>query len=263
MTTAESEVGLKGLSLLLLLFYQVLLSPHHSHLTGHHLLLYISPPTPKEPPPSPKWRSFRTRVAAQIGSQVARSEDELPLDPDFATALLTWQSQCRKTAGDWVFPSPITDRCFHARPILQDNLRPAGRLSGSRTWCGTLFATLIAHGWTHRSAAGRAAELMRHAHVDTTMEHGNALMESRRDANSKVVRMALRPVLVQKHDEEQAKEAVREQEEDTRRAARGSCSAAAGEVEEKQCSPCRPTSNPRAAPGEKPKSLPDLPILER
>ena len=48
---------------------------------------------------------------------------------------------------------------------------------------------------------------MRHAQVSTTMEYGNALMESKRDANSKVVRMALRPVLVQKRNEEQAKEA--------------------------------------------------------
>jgi hypothetical protein len=35
---------------------------------------------------------------------------------------------------------------------------------------------------------------MRHAQVSTTMNvYGNAMMESKRDANSKVVRMALRP----------------------------------------------------------------------
>jgi len=39
------------------------------------------------------------------------------------------------------------------------------------------------------------------------MLYGNALMESKRDANSKVVRMALRPLLVENHNKEQAKEA--------------------------------------------------------
>ena len=33
------------------------------------------------------------------------SEDELPLDPDFAAVLLNWKAQCRQTIGDWVFPS--------------------------------------------------------------------------------------------------------------------------------------------------------------
>jgi hypothetical protein len=37
---------------------------------------------------------------------------------------------------------------------------------------------------------------MRHAQVSTTMDvYGNAMMESKRDTTSKVVRMALRPVL--------------------------------------------------------------------
>ena len=54
---------------------------------------------------------------------------------------------------------------------------------------------------------GVQQNLMRHAQVSTTMEYGNALMDSKRDANSKVVRMALRPVLVQNHNEEHAKEA--------------------------------------------------------
>jgi hypothetical protein len=37
-------------------------------------------------------------------------------------------------------------------------------------------------------------KLMRHAQVATTMDvYGNALMESKREANSKVVRMVLRP----------------------------------------------------------------------
>jgi integrase len=54
------------------------------------------------------------------------SEDELPLDPDFATVLLEWQ--LRSKGSELVFPSPVTGRHFHASPAQQDYLRPAG-------WC--------------------------------------------------------------------------------------------------------------------------------
>jgi len=121
------------------------------------------------------------------------SEDELPLDPDFATELLNWKARCRPTAGDWVFPSPVTDRCFHAGPIQQDYIRPAVERLG-----------LPGGGWhtfrhTYRSwlddtgaPVGVQQKLMRHAQASTTTDiYGNALMRSKRDANSKVVRMVL------------------------------------------------------------------------
>jgi integrase len=120
------------------------------------------------------------------------SEDELPLDPDFAARLLDWKSRCRSTPGNWVFPSPVTDRCFHASPIQQDYLRPAGRKLGLegvgwhtfrhtyRTWLDEVGTPI-----------GVQQKLLRHAHPSTTMGYGNALMKSKRAANSKVVRMAL------------------------------------------------------------------------
>jgi len=52
------------------------------------------------------------------------SEDELPLDPDFATVLLAWKSNAAKS--ELVFPSHVTGRNFHASPIQQDYIRPAG-----------------------------------------------------------------------------------------------------------------------------------------
>lgn len=58
------------------------------------------------------------------------SEDELPLDPDFAAVLKIWKPQCPESIGDWVFPSPFTDRCYHASPIQQDYIRPAGKKLG-------------------------------------------------------------------------------------------------------------------------------------
>ena len=122
------------------------------------------------------------------------SEDDLPLDPEFAALLRLWKEQCRPTPGDWVFPSHITDRCFHASPIQQDYIRPAGEQMGLRgigwhTFRHTYRAWLDATG----APLGVQQKLMRHAHIGTTMDaYGNALMESKREANSKVVRMALR-----------------------------------------------------------------------
>ena len=122
------------------------------------------------------------------------SEDELPLDPDFAAVLMDWQSKCRPTVGGWVFPSPITDRCFHASPIQQDYIRPAAQRLGLKgvgwhTFRHTYRAWLDATG----APIGVQQKLMRHAHPGTTGIYGGALlMRSKRDANSKVVRMALR-----------------------------------------------------------------------
>jgi hypothetical protein len=55
------------------------------------------------------------------------SEDDLPLDPDLGTVLLNWKRKCPQSEEGWVFPSPVTGRCYHASPIQQDYIRPAGR----------------------------------------------------------------------------------------------------------------------------------------
>jgi len=155
------------------------------------------------------------------------SEDELPLDPDFATVLLNWQLCCAPSDIGWVFPSPFTGRCYHASPIQQDYIRPAGCClvpcpkcsADTGTWCidedGKRVAvhserwTAANHfghiGWhtfrhSYRSwldatgaPAGVQQKLMRHAQISTTMNiYGNALMEPKRAANSKVVQMALK-----------------------------------------------------------------------
>jgi integrase len=129
------------------------------------------------------------------------SEDELPLDPEFAAVLLDWKARCRPTVGDWVFPSHITDRCFHASPIQQDYIRPAGEKLGMRgvgwhTFRHTYRAWLDAVG----APIGVQQKLMRHAHASTTAGYGGALlMSSKRDANSKVVQMALGPNRREEH----------------------------------------------------------------
>jgi integrase len=123
---------------------------------------------------------------------------ELPLDPEFAAVLKKWKAQCPESIGDWVFPSPFTGRCYHASPIQQHHIRPAGKKLGLEhvgwhTFRHTYRSWLDATG----APLGVQQKLLRHARIGTTMQYGNALMESKRDANSKVVRMALRPVLQQ------------------------------------------------------------------
>jgi integrase len=123
------------------------------------------------------------------------SEDDLPLDPDLATVLLDWKERCPESEEGWMFPSPITGRCYHASPIQQDYIRPAGRKLG----LGDIGWHTFRH--TYRSwldsvgtSMGVQQKLMRHAQIATTMDvYGDAMMESKRAANSKVVQMALRP----------------------------------------------------------------------
>jgi len=152
------------------------------------------------------------------------SEDELPLDPDFASVLLDWRAQGPKS--ELVFPSHVTGRHFHASPIQQDYIRPAGcclivcpKCSAAvGAWCQDETGKRVeVHperwasagpfsrvGWhtfrhTYRSwldstgaPLGVQQKLMRHAQISTTMNvYGNALMDSKRDANSKVAKLAL------------------------------------------------------------------------
>ena len=132
---------------------------------------------------------------------------------------------------DLVFPSTATGRHFHSAPAQQDYIRPAGCClvacpkcgAGVGVWCFQDGKTpngkrLPLHderwdaagkygsvGWhtfrhTYRSwldstsaPIGVQQKLMRHAQVSTTMNvYGNALMTAKREANSKVVKMALR-----------------------------------------------------------------------
>ena len=54
------------------------------------------------------------------------SDDELPLDPEFATVLLDWKLASKGADSGLVFPSHVTGLCFHASPLQQDWVRRAG-----------------------------------------------------------------------------------------------------------------------------------------
>jgi integrase len=153
------------------------------------------------------------------------SEDELPLDPDFATVLLDWKR--RSKGSKLVFTSPVTGRHFHASPAQQDYLRPAGWCLVPCSQCGAAIGkrctdangkTTAVHkerrelaqrrkldnvGWhtfrhTYRSwlddagaPIGVQQKLMQHVDIATTAKYGDALMESKRKHNSIVVRRTL------------------------------------------------------------------------
>ncbi len=122
------------------------------------------------------------------------SEDDLPLDPGFATLLLEWRNQCPSSAGHWVFPSHVTGEPYHGSPIQQDYIRPAGRKLGLGASAGTFRHTYSS--WLDATGApiGGQQKLMRHAQVSITMNvYGNALMVSKREANGKIVQLVLGP----------------------------------------------------------------------
>jgi integrase len=121
------------------------------------------------------------------------SEDHLPLDSAFADVMLDWKKRCPNSEGKWVFPNQ-TGNLFHASPIQQDYIRPAGRKAklgkdiGWHTFRHTYRSFLDDAG----APVGVQQKLMRHAQVATTMNtYGNAQMHSKRTANSNVVKMIL------------------------------------------------------------------------
>ena len=121
------------------------------------------------------------------------SQDSLPLHPSVAHALLTWHNEAPATPDNWLFPNAKTSKPYHAWPIEKRHFRRIAKQLGITFGWHTFRHTY--RSWLDASGApvGVQQKLMRHANIATTMNtYGNALMESKRDANSKVVSMALR-----------------------------------------------------------------------
>jgi len=156
-----------------------------------------------------KWSDFDfDKLSVQVVRAVVRgivdrcktetSEDELPLDPTFATELLEWKKQCPPSADGWLFPSPRTGQPYEPGTIQQKVLRKAGDELG--------IPNLGFHSFRHSYRAmldacgapvGVQQRLLRHAQVSTTMDiYGGALMASKRQANTAVVKMVMEPNLV-------------------------------------------------------------------
>ncbi len=127
------------------------------------------------------------------------SEDDVPLDPAVAQVLEDWRENCPTTPEGWLFPNPTTGKPYHASEICKNYIRPAGEKLG----IGKIGWHTFRH--TYRTLLDETGapmkvqqELMRHANIQTTMNvYGSAMLESKRTANSKIVRMVLIPSIKQ------------------------------------------------------------------
>jgi integrase len=161
------------------------------------------------------------------------SRDHVPLHESLVEVLLAWSKQALPTEEGWVFASPHTNRPYHPTDIQKRHIRPAGFClaacpncgAGVGVWCSQHGPTpngkrLLIHderkasagkysriGWhtfrhTYRTWLDETGapmkvqqELMRHASIQTTMNvYGQAMSSSKREANSKVVEMVLKPM---------------------------------------------------------------------
>jgi integrase len=161
------------------------------------------------------------------------SRDHVPLDAALVEVLLAWSKEATPTEEGWVFASPLTNKPYQTTEIQKRHIRPAGCClvecpkcgAGVGVWCSQVKPTpngkrLLIHeerkatagkfssiGWhtfrhTYRSWLDETGapmkvqqELMRHASIQTTMNvYGQAMSSSKREANSKVVEMVLKPM---------------------------------------------------------------------
>jgi len=123
------------------------------------------------------------------------SRDYVPLDPSLVEILLEHKGRSFSTAEGWVFANPATGRPYHQDSIQQDHLREAGKKAGLGDGIGWKTFRHSYRSWMDDTHAplGVQKELMRHASIQTTMNvYGKAMTDSKRDANSNVVKMILK-----------------------------------------------------------------------
>lgn len=122
------------------------------------------------------------------------SADELPLAPVLGDALRSWRAMATANPDEWVFANPRTLRPYNANPMQKRYLRKIGRELGLPDTLGWHTFRHTYRSWLDAAGVpvGVQQRLMRHAHVSTTMNvYGNALMESKRDAQQRIVGMLL------------------------------------------------------------------------
>ncbi|MGZ4840100.1 MAG: tyrosine-type recombinase/integrase [Candidatus Angelobacter sp.] len=128
------------------------------------------------------------------------SEAPAPLDPVLAKVLQEWK---RKTEfsrpSDWIFASPfMAGRAPYFPTIVVRKIHAAGKRAGLSHLLKGEPTKILRH--SYRSWLGTTdapvaiiKDLMRHADIRTTFnQYGNMMQEPMRQANSKVVQMALR-----------------------------------------------------------------------
>jgi len=125
------------------------------------------------------------------------SNVRVPLDPSLADALLSWKLRSTfNKINDWVFASPFQagEMPYRAWGIQQRRLKPAARSAGLGDGIGWHTFRHTYRSLLDESGAPMKVqqELMRHASIQTTMNvYGAAMADTKREANSKVVRMIM------------------------------------------------------------------------
>ena len=125
------------------------------------------------------------------------SRARMPLDPAIAEVLLNWKIRSPfREAEDWVFASPSQGgkKPYRSWGIQQRRIKPAAKAAGLGERIGWHSLRHTYRSWLDETGAPMKVqqELMRHASIHTTMNvYGAAMTDSKREANSKVVRMVL------------------------------------------------------------------------
>lgn len=142
--------------------------------------------------------TIRRSIVSKYVADATKSDesaDDIPLDDTLVRELRRWKSQCFQTPGGWLFANVDTGRPFHASPLQQDHIRPAGKQLG-----------IMGLGWhTFRHSyrtmiddlgtpIGVQQKLMRHADIRTTMNvYGSAFEATKRRVNARIAEMVLLP----------------------------------------------------------------------
>jgi integrase len=139
-------------------------------------------------------RIERGCVAGRIAdAKTESSQDLMPLHPAIAAEMLRYQERSRKS--EWVFSSPVTGQPYHQDTIRQRHLRRAGIRAGLGFRLGWHTFRHSYRRWLDEAGTpvGIIKELMRHAHISTTMDvYGvGTLTPAKRRAHSRLVDLVL------------------------------------------------------------------------
>jgi len=142
----------------------------------------------------------RSVVHGREGSvKTEYSHDSVPLDADLGKVLLAWRERTPfRNPADWVFANPKTGKSYHQEQIQKKHLRPAAEKAEIGAGVGWHTFRHTSRSWLDETGASLKVqqELMRHASIQATMNvYGKAMSNTKREANSKVVRLVL-PVAV-------------------------------------------------------------------
>ena len=130
-----------------------------------------------------KWSDFdfvahtlrieRGSVSARVAeTKTESSEDLLPLHEGLAEEMLRYRAVAPQSAEGWVFPSNITGQPYHQDSIRKRRLIPAGKAAGLTRPLGWHVFRHSYRRWLDEAGTpiGLVKELMRHAHIATTMD---------------------------------------------------------------------------------------------